>query len=213
MGVKTPSTLLAAALAALASLAAACATETRVVRGSPDTTLPEEEPEATADDPPAQDDLDRDAASSPSKDAGPATKDAGGSDAKPPPPPPANADLGRVHCSASGGAPSYCAAGAVCCVQNAVKQLAPLALSCETFNGCKSRPDPLPLVCDGPEDCKAGEHCYAITTPAIALTSLCTTTPLSSEWRRLCNPSASGECAAGEACVPTTTAPAVGVCR
>lgn len=98
-------------------------------------------------------------------------------------------------------------------MQNAVKQLAPIVVTCDTFNGCKGRPDPLPLTCDGPEDCKAGESCWAIATPQIALTSLCSAAAISPDWKRLCNPGAAGECAAGESCVATTSAPAVGVCR
>ncbi len=204
-------------LGALGAFTAACATETRVIQGSPDPSLPAP-PDGVTGAPPSRRRRGHRAGlggrRAGSEDGGTNAKDAGDSDAQTPPrPQPPNADLGRVHCSASGGAAFYCPAGNVCCVQNAVKQLAPIAFSCETFNGCKSRPDPLPLNCDGPEDCKTGQHCFAIVTPAVALTSLCTTTPLSPEWKRLCNPGASGECAAGETCVATTSGPAVGVCR
>ncbi len=186
----------------------ACVTETRIIQGSPDPALPSEAPPAGDEDaaPPVPGEEDTDAGTTTKpKDGG------GGADAKPPTPP-ASSDVGRVHCSLSGTA-FYCQAGAVCCVQNAVKGLNPIVVSCETFNGCKSLPDPVPLVCDGPEDCKTGEHCFGLTTPSLAIASLCSTTPISAEWKRLCNPGQAGECVAGETCVPTTSGPAIGVCR
>lgn len=198
---------------------AACTTETLVVRhdptdpggGAPDeaeTSGAKEDASEASDDGAEAAGDDDDGTESPAE---PGSKDAGPK--PPPPPPPSNVDEGRVFCGRSGGADIYCSVGQVCCVQNAVKQLAPIALTCDTYQGCQGRPDPVPLTCDGPEDCDPGEHCFALATSSMAIASLCGTAPFSSEWQRLCNPTSSGECEAGQTCVPTTSAPAVGVCR
>jgi hypothetical protein len=154
-----------------------------------------------------------DAGSKPARDGGKtdaSNVDAGKVDASAPPVP--SSDVGRVQC-ANSGPPTYCAAGRVCCVQNAVNQASALVLTCDTFEGCQQRPDPLPLVCDGPEDCKSGEHCFALLSTTMPLTSLCSASPISNTWKRLCNLGGSGECANGETCVALPAAPGVGSCR